>query len=114
MEIRNLIIDTLKKIGFQPEVNKEDVYFKYQGENFLVCIDGKVSLTIYDTWWASMDVNDSKIENLKDAINQTNMSAIPVTLYSINEEKNYWGYIADTECSSQKKCRIKRLFSLLF
>ncbi len=38
-----------------------------------------------------MDVNDSKIENLKDAINQTNMSAIPVTLYSINEEKKLLG-----------------------
>ena len=87
MEMRKLLIDTLKNIGCQPEVDQktENINFRYQGENFFIVIEAKSTFTIYDVWWADMELNDPNIEKLKEAINQTNMNATPVTLYSTNE-----------------------------
>ena len=67
-EMRNLVIETLKQIGCQPEIDKENeshVNFMYQGENFFICIENDTMVTFYDTWWGSLDLNDPNIDNLK-------------------------------------------------
>ena len=93
MKIRKLVIDTLRNIGCQPEVDKktEDVRFKYQGEGFVMKIESNATLTIYNPWWSVLDLNDPKIENLKDAVNQANMITMPVTVYSIDKDESLLG-----------------------
>lgn len=93
MEIRKVAISTLKKLGCQPEIDKEtgNMYFKYQGEEFFVVVEAETIITFYDTWWGTLDLDDPLLDNLKEAINQTNMNAMPVTLYFISENENKLG-----------------------
>ena len=40
MKTRDLVIETLKKVGCQPEVDdKDNICFKYQGESLYVSAD---------------------------------------------------------------------------
>ena len=93
MEIRKVTISTLKKIGCQPEIDKVtgNMSFKYHGEEFFVVVEAETIITFYDTWWGTLDLDDPLLDNLKEAINQTNMNAMPVTLYSISENENKLG-----------------------
>ena len=93
MEIRKVTISTLKNLGCQPEIDKEtgNMSFKYQGEEFFVVVEAETIITFYDTWWGTLDLDDPLLDNLKEAINQTNMNAMPVTLYSISENENKLG-----------------------
>ena len=90
-EMRNLVIETLKQIGCQPEIDKENeshVNFMYQGENFIICIENDTMVAFYDTWWGSLDLNDPNIDNLKEAINLTNLGNLSKVAYSIYQEDN--------------------------
>ncbi|WP_290460809.1 hypothetical protein [Bacteroides caecimuris] len=93
MEIRKVTISTLKNLGCQPEIDKEtgNMSFKYQGEEFFVVVEAETIITFYDTWWGTLDLDDPLLDNLKEAINKTNMNAMPVTLYSISENENKLG-----------------------
>ena len=89
--MRNLVLEILKQIGCQPEIDKENeshVNFLYQGENFFISIENECLITFYDTWWGSLDLNDPTIENLKKSINLTNMNNIPKVIYSVYEKDN--------------------------
>ena len=93
-EMRNLVLEILKQIGCQPEIDKENeshVNFLYQGENFFISIENEVLITFYDTWWGTLDLEDSNIDNLKEAINLTNQGNIPKVVYSRNEEDRKLG-----------------------
>ena len=88
-EMRNLVLGILKQIGCQPEIDKENeshVNFLYQGENFFISIENECLITFYETWWGSLDLNNPNIENLKEAINLTNIGNIPKVLYTIDTE----------------------------
>lgn len=93
-KMRNLILEILKQIGCQPEIDKENeshVNFLYQGENFFISIENECLISFYDTWWGSLDLNNPDIENLKEAINLTNLGNIPKVLYTINTEEQKLG-----------------------
>ncbi|MBR2456857.1 MAG: hypothetical protein IKB31_06820 [Bacteroidaceae bacterium] len=90
-EMRNLVIETLKQIGCQAEIDKENeshVIFMYQGENFFISIENETMVTFYNTWWGSIDLNDPNIDNLKEAINLTNLGNLSKVVYSIYQEDN--------------------------
>ena len=90
-EMRNLVIETLKQIGCQAEIDKENeshVIFMYQGENFFICIENETMVTFYNTWWGSIDLNDPNIDNLTEAINLTNLGNLSKVVYSIYQEDN--------------------------
>lgn len=90
-EMRKLVIETLKQIGCQTEIDKENeshVNFMYQGENFFICIENDTMVTFYNTWWGSIDLNDPNIDNLKEAINLTNLGNLSKVAYSIYQEDN--------------------------
>ena len=92
--MRNLVIETLKQIGCQPEIDKKNevnVNFMYQGKDFFISIENEVLITFYDTWWGSLDLEDSNIDNLKEAINLTNQGNIPKVVYSKNEKDEKLG-----------------------
>ena len=93
-KMRNLILEILKQIGCQPEIDQENeshVNFLYQGENFFISIENECLISFYDTWWGSLDLNNPDIENLKEAINLTNLGNIPKVLYTINTEEQKLG-----------------------
>lgn len=75
---RNLVISTLKEIGCQPEVDDEDrICFKYQGEEFFIDADNNYQfVTLWDTWWLCVDLDNANVENLKEAINLNNINTI--------------------------------------
>lgn len=93
MEMRKLVLDILREIGCQPEVNKKgEISFMYQGENFLIRILSERIISIFDIWWANISLNDAGITNLKKAINGTNLLGIgPTVLYTIDEEEQLLG-----------------------
>lgn len=88
-EMRNLVIETLKQVGCQPEIDKKNeshVGFMYQGEHFFISIENECLVTFYNTWWGSLDLNNPDIDNLKEAINLTNAGNIPKVLYTTDTE----------------------------
>lgn len=93
-EMRNLVLETLKQIGCQPCIDKENenhINFMYQGEHFFISIENECIATFYDTWWGNLDLNNPTIENLKEAINLTNAGNIPKVLYTIDNENQKLG-----------------------
>ena len=67
--MENFIVELLKQMGCQPEVDKEDgIRFKYQGENFLIQILAERLIRIGDYWWLKLNLDDPRIEYLKEAI----------------------------------------------
>lgn len=88
---RNLVIRTLREIGCQPEVD-DDICFKYQGEEFFIDADNNYQfVTLWDTWWLCVDLDNANVENLKEAINLNNINTIVSTVYSIDEDNNQMG-----------------------
>lgn len=90
---RNLLLNTLRKIGCQPNIDEDNkIHFQYQGEVFGIDAEnGRAIIIIWDTWWAHFPLNDPDINNLKAAINYINIDNSVVTLYSINEENERLG-----------------------
>lgn len=89
-QTRNLLLRALKDIGCQYEINsKDNIIFKYQGEEFLIEANNESAfIMIWDLWWSGLDLGSSDIDKLKQAINETNLKSAPTTLYSIDEEDN--------------------------
>lgn len=92
-QTRNLLLRTLKNIGCQYEVNsKDNIIFKYQGEEFLIEANNESAfIMIWDLWWSGLDLDSSDVDKLKRAINETNLKSSLTTLYSIDEEDNKIG-----------------------
>lgn len=86
---RDLVINTLKEIGCQPEVDDDDdICFKYQNEDFFINADNRTAFIIIWSNFGSLSLNDPDINILKDAINQTNMDGRVTLAYFINNEEN--------------------------
>lgn len=86
---RDLVTNTLKEIGCQPEVDDDDdICFKYQNEDFFINADNRTAFIIIWSNFGSLSLNDPDINILKDAINQTNMDGRVTLAYFINNEKN--------------------------
>ena len=94
MKTRDLVIETLKKVGCQPEVDdKDNICFKYQGESLYVSADNNFKfITIWDPWWIAMDLTDADVETVKEAVNMVNTD-LPLAhiIYSIDEENGKLG-----------------------
>lgn len=90
--MENFIVELLKQMGCQPEVDKEDgIRFKYQGENFLIQILAERLIRIGDYWWLKLNLDDPRIEYLKEAINLTNQSNQVTVVYSITQDESLLG-----------------------
>ncbi|WP_195630007.1 hypothetical protein [Bacteroides finegoldii] len=88
---RNLLIKTLMKMGCRSEENKETgrIRFIYQGEYFSIdAEDESPFITVWDTYWARVSLENLDINKLKDAINETNISMRPTIFYSIEKEES--------------------------
>jgi hypothetical protein len=88
---RNLLIKTLMNMGCRSEENKETgrIRFIYQGEYFSIdAEDESPFITVWDTYWARVSLENLDINKLKDAINETNISMRPTIFYSIEKEES--------------------------
>ena len=101
MKTRDLVIETLKKVGCQPEVDdKDNICFKYQGESLYVSADNNFKfITIWDPWWIAMDLTDADVETVKEAVNMVNTD-LPLAhiIYSIDKENGKLG--VHTRCDT--------------
>ena len=101
--MRDLVQDILKQIGCQPEVNDLDqIVFMYQGTRFFIDADNNSPfIQIFETWWATIGLDNPESEKLKTAVNDINGNAFPTILYSIDPEKNIMGV----------HCRLRTVFT---
>ena len=96
---RELICDTITKMGCQYTVGEDDekrIFFSYQGEHFMVeAEDGKKFIHLYDTFWEQVELYDvEKFSRLRKVINLANLNSAVTTVYTINEEAK----VADVHC----------------
>lgn len=99
---RDLLLETLTKIGCQYQVAEEEndnrIYFAYQGEHFFVEATNEAGyIHIYDTHWGHVELYDiDEFARLKKAINESNLTNSVVTIYTIDEAGNN----VDVHCKS--------------
>lgn len=85
---KDLVIDTLKKIGCQPEVNEDDqISFKYQGDDFYIATEEENRfIMIWNPWWGCINTDNEALPFLKEIINLTNVKSIVTTVYMADED----------------------------
>lgn len=98
---RDLLLDTLTKIGCQYEIDEgedDDIRFGYQGEYFVVrASNSNRFIHIYDTHWGHVELYDiDEFARLKKAINESNIRNSVTTVYTIDEA----GSNVDIHCKS--------------
>ncbi len=77
-DIKQLLISTLHELGCQPESDKDgDIFFRYQGESFLAIIVGKF-LRVWDLPYLRINVLDTRLPLVLEAINTVNGGFGPV------------------------------------
>ncbi len=99
---RDLLLETLTKIGCQYELAEEEgddrIFFAFQGEHFFA--DAKNDwryIHLWDTHWARIDLYDvDEFSRLRKAINLSNLNNCVTTIYTIDEE----GKNVDVHCKS--------------
>ena len=88
---RDLLLETLMKIGCQYKVGEEEddnrIYFAYQGEHFFVNASNDAwYIQIFDTNWGHVELYDiDEFARLKKAINESNLANAVMTVYTIDE-----------------------------
>ena len=72
---RNLLMSTLREMGCQSEMDKENgtVSFQYQG-GFFYCYVGNKSINIVYPGWAEFDIRDVNINDIYVTINKIHRS----------------------------------------
>ena len=97
---RDLLLETLTKIGCQYEIDPEEEYinFAYQGENFVASATNEGRFVrIWDTFWGHVELYDAdEFSRLKKAVNNANLNCNTMTVYTINEEAKK----VDVHCKS--------------
>ena len=88
---RDLLLETLTKIGCQYELAEEEgdnrIFFAYQGEHFMVgATNESCYIHIYDAHWGHVELYDiDEFARLKKAINDSNLNNSVTTVYTIDE-----------------------------
>lgn len=87
METKELLLETLRQMGCQPEDTDENgVSVVYQGEEFKMRIGG-LMINIWDPGWSSINVNDLNVPRVRAAINMANFEFGPTVVLSEPDEK---------------------------
>lgn len=85
---KDLVINTLKEIGCQPEINEDDqICFKYQGDDFyIVAEEENRFIMIWNPWWGCINTDNDALPILKEIINLTNVKSIVTTVHMMDED----------------------------
>lgn len=85
-ETRQLVVETLREIGCQPEqMDNGDITVAFQGENFVIQ-SGHRFIQVWDLGWSSVNVIDPELDNIKLAINRANLEYGPSVGFSRPDE----------------------------
>ena len=92
MGTRNLVFDTLSKMGCQYTIGDDDdsIAFTFQGERFVIyASDDCLMIDIWDYLWEAYELYDiDGLSHLKRAINEANARAAVTTVYTISESRS--------------------------
>ena len=90
---QELVTETLKKIGCQPETNDEgNISFKYQGEDFYIAAEEESRfIMIWNPWWGSINTDNSALPYLKEVINLANVESMVTVVYVTDEDEKTIG-----------------------
>lgn len=79
-DTQQLLMDTLRELGCQPEIDERgNVNFRYQGESFYAISFGKF-LRIWDLPFMNINVLDTRMPLMLEAINSVNREFGPVVI----------------------------------
>lgn len=88
-ENKKLLIDILKKIGYEPEIDettgKVKFITRYQDCIYIDSDDKSPFIVIWDINWAKITLDNPNINRVIETINQTNIHGIATIFYSIDE-----------------------------
>ena len=90
---QELVTETLKKIGCQPETNDDgNISFKYQGEDFFIAAEEESRfIMIWNPWWGSINTDNSALPYLKEVINLANVESMVTVVYVTDEDEKTIG-----------------------
>ena len=90
---QELVTETLKKIGCQPETNDDgNISFKYQGEDFYIAAEEESRfIMIWNPWWGSINTDNSALPYLKEVINLANVESMVTVVYVTDEDEKTIG-----------------------
>ena len=85
---KDLVLNILRKIGCQPEVNEEgQIAFKYQGDDFYIAAEEENRfIMIWNPWWGSINADNEAFPVLKEIINLVNVNSLITTVYMADED----------------------------
>ena len=89
-----LLCQSLKSLKIDVQKDEEGrICFEYEKNNFVIEVsDESLIISIWDVWWAGVDIKEANTSKIQDAINVSNMENTVMTFYSIDEEKNLFGF----------------------
>ena len=98
---RDLLLDTLTKIGCQYELGEEEdqkIVFAFQGEQFIAYANNEWKFVqLWDTHWGHIELDDvEELSRLRKAINAANLNNSVSTVFTIDEV----GKTMDVHCKS--------------
>lgn len=88
MNTRELCIKVLEKLNCQPELYNEAIYFKFQGENFIITTpENGAWIRVFDHIWieSSLD-NLDDVCNIRTAVNTVNAELGVTLVFQIDQE----------------------------
>ena len=90
---QELVTETLKKIGCQPETNDDgNISFKYQGEDFYIAAEEETRfIMIWSPWWGSINTDNDALPYLKEVINLANVESMVTVVYVTDEDEKTIG-----------------------
>lgn len=101
MGTRDLLLDTLTRIGCQYELGEEEdkrIMFAFQGEHFMAYANNEWKFVqLWDTHWGHIELDDvEELSRLRKAINAANLNNSVTTVFTINEVEK----TMDVHCKS--------------
>lgn len=85
-DIKSLLMTSLKVLGCHPEEKDERIKFIYQGENFIALVN-KSFIRIWDCPFGNIDILDTNMPLMLEAINTANFEFGPTVVLSDPDEK---------------------------
>lgn len=88
MNTRELCIKVLEKLNCQPELYNEAIYFKFQGENFIVTLsENGAWIRVFDHIWIESSLDDlDDVCNIRTAVNTVNVYLGVTLVFQIDQE----------------------------
>lgn len=90
LDTAQIVQQALTEIGCQPQKDDDSIMVAYQGEKFVININGSYA-HIWDLGWSVIKANDPDLPQIRESVNYTNFhSEVTIVLSSPDKEGNIW------------------------